>query len=1530
MTQNTVMPREDPQPSTNGPTITPAIERRGVQNEGGFFTPYYLFELLGRQHGDELDPQGREPARRFLKRAFQQAMRGWGEITNGKPILAQTQQLWYNTLFQMLGFPPLQRLETPVETLRQGLVPISHTHFLNAGDETPLLFIDLHPFGTDLDQASYIEQGSRRSRRHIETDITTQHPSRAIEFVLDHNQTRWALLSNGTELRLYRKGGSIARQYLKINFTALFDTDDDKEWLVFWGLLRLDAFIPKLPPSADNREAAQPRCLLDRVIEESQRHATRVASDLRENMVRAVESLLQGVIDSPENRRYWKGEWNGRRLPDNEQLKTLFKETIYFLYRLLFILYAESRDLLPIGESEIYRETYSLEHLREIAERREIKPEDYDKTYYIQTLRTLFTLLRNGYPLRNPTAEDATTQIKKQPIAPFTISSYNGQLFDPERTELLDLCHIPDLAMREVILELSLSHPKKRNERRERYSYADLGVDQLGSIYEGLLVYEPSITQQRMVEAKIKGETRLVPQDQADELELPYDLDTLKPAGSFLLRIWGGRRKGSGSYYTPQEITAFLVKDALTPLVEPIIEDCGQRNEQGKPLRSAEEILKLKICDPAMGSGAFLVQACRYLGEAYGRALIAEGHSANERIAPDDLAHYKRRVAEKCIYGVDLNPLAVELAKVSLWLETLARDRPLTFLDAHLRCGNALIGAPLRDQSGKLDSRRLLLLPNETYGKATKEDTQAFKELLKELTNRNKKQLKKQVKELQAGQLSLFLGDSELRAMIVDYEQRRRQLEESDEDKSMEEAVALVHQKQELLQTIFTDEDSQIRRFKQVCDLWCAAWFWPADASVDVENRDGTITTKPLSAPTTIQYYDLASVIVQRPGHAAPEHAEQYLNIARKLAEEEMRFFHWELEFPEVWYDDEGQPLPNGGFDVIVGNPPWDSILLNSKEFWSNYLPTFRALGKQTAIKTSKDLRADPEVDESWRIYARKIYQQNNTFKLGNFFIHQGTGHLNTYKLFIERMVSLTKSEGTFSLVVPSGIYTDEGCTSLRDLLFANQRIRFILSLENRKGIFPIDSRFKVVLLSGEKTRINANKVALSGADDSQTVECLFLVGKDVIGRDLAPSAEMLGALLPELNRSLLHIPFNMVKQLAPNTFSLMEFKSQREVDLVTKIYANHPLMGTKLEDCWNAFPKREFNMTDDSPLFQEKPDGWPLWEGKMIYQFTCDYARPRYWINKDTGLAEVVRRAEIEDYQPMENWQADEPKLGCTNFRLGYRDVASGTNEITLIATILPPFHFTGNTFIEFVQWSYLPKPDYIWIKYFDESNKLYLASLLNSFVINFIIRQKVSAHVSMFLIGQLPIPRLPATHPVSQALVPLAARLTCVDERFAPLWEALAQDHPRQMDEEWSPSYAACEPDERAQLRAEIDARVADLYALSEEDFAYILSTFPLLDRDQPALPEEPKSFITRDQALLALFTLRAKEPPDDVVTFFARAGVDIRTQTGTIRDLRERVCVAREELGAVAYVPSRREREESEAVDGELEEEEFDEDY
>ncbi len=327
----------------------------------------------------------------------------------------------------------------PVTAGRHGAAPIAHAAYLPAADEAavpefaadrvPLVLVDHHGFGVDLDRTPYPDAGRlTRSGR----DAITQEPiGRAVEFALDAGATRWALVAAGERLRLYRKGGSVARQYLEVNFAALCDGDRDDEWAAFWGLFRYAAFVP---------DPATGKCLLDRVLDESQRHAARIADDLRENVVSAVEALIQGVLDEPANRSLVGAP------PQERVVQQLFVESLYFLYRLLFVLYAESRDLLPVGESPVYRDTYSLEHLRDLAEQ-PLPAEDGDKRYYAETLRTLFQMLRAASRPGHYFTPRFTTTFHHPP--------FNGQLFD-RAAPILELPHPrPQPARRDPRVSLS-------------------------------------------------------------------------------------------------------------------------------------------------------------------------------------------------------------------------------------------------------------------------------------------------------------------------------------------------------------------------------------------------------------------------------------------------------------------------------------------------------------------------------------------------------------------------------------------------------------------------------------------------------------------------------------------------------------------------------------------------------------------------------------------------------------------------------------------------------------------------------------------------------------------------------------------------------------------------------------------------------------------------------------------------------------------------------------------------------------------
>jgi type I restriction-modification system DNA methylase subunit len=1566
---------------------------KGIINQGAFFSPYYLFDLLGRQHADELDPEGREANRRPLRMVFRRAWQRYGE--NGS-TRSEAWQAWLRELVAALGFGStamqaddalqqgngilLHHVQEPVDTLHHGLVPISHAVMRvspqslssltpdpaphGTGDEgsmkewttDPLLFLDVHGFGTDLERDGYA--GAGKATPHQGGLVTDEPIARAIEFALDASETRWAIVTNGECMRLYRKGGSVARQYLEVNFPALFDGDRLEEWTAFWGLFRADAFI--LDPQSG-------KCLLDRVLEESQRHAARIADDLRENIVIAVETVNNYVTrnnrhDVKRNDVISDGEESLHHDDANNDALHHYDQTLYFLYRLLFVLYAESRDLLPVSDP-VYRESYSFEHLREMAEK-DLHAEDANKTYFIETLRTLFRMLREGFP---PTGSTFA--------APFTIPPYNGQLFDPQRTALIDQYDIPDHVMVQVVRELSLSRPTRRSQRRERYSYADLGVDQLGSIYEGLLVYEPTIVEEETVIARVKGEERLISRVQAEEYDLPIVEGSQRSPGSFMLRLWGGRRKGSGSYYTPQEITAFLIQEALAPIVEPIVQACGtagtpgrsdaeaqrdvQEPEQAVSLpagktgdlqrsstaASPEDILDIKVCDPAMGSGAFLIQACRYLAEAYGRARIAAGLDDDGRMSQAEFARYKRRVAETCLYGVDLNPMAVELAKVSLWLETLALDRPLTFLDAHLRCGNSLIGAPLRDSQGVFTVERISSIPDDALKELSKEATKAEKDAANKHIKRNREEMKR-LQPQKAGQMLLPGRDwnvvfvREIEQALADTLGLRRSLESSDELLPAADAVQLVHQKAQQYADLLHGEQSRYRKVRLICDLWCATWFWGYDQTVP--------------PPTTQMLLELAgSILGTDQGSLSSEQQQTYLATACAIANEQ-RFFHWELEFPEVWRDSSGKSKQHGGFDAVIGNPPWDKIKPNEREFYSNYDPMIWNYQGSSRKQFIARLQTDKFILDNWQKYEKNLNAVVRMLLESGLYVHQVAivegektgGDPDIYKFFIEKANQLLRFDGLSGIIAPFGIQGTQGCTALRRMLLDKCRLQILCKLDNERSIFP-------GVFHGQKFDL----LVFAKGGLSQVIDAAFLSWEN---------AEIVAIF--RSHPRFLQIQAQLLRKLDPEQYTFLELKHQREIDLIQRIYEKFSRLGEEIEESWNVAFSCEMHMTNDSYLFQDglrlqdfgaeeypgrrwktNSQSWyamhadkyvwcerlvdskgkfhlpkkledrkirhhlsgyvlrseanqlqiipvlpdetylPLYEGRMVHQF--DHAAKAYVAG--SGRSAKWRELPIEEKEIIPHYFVATQHCEEKDFRAGFCSVTGVSNERSLLTAIIPAHLPAGNSVPTMSATQKDIRIHLTWV------------AITNSFVVDWLVRLRVSNNINFFLLESLAIPRLKVNESLTQKLAIRAARLTCTTPEFAPLWDDVATHYPAEMDTPWQQEYAAIDPKERAKTRAEIDALVADLYGLSEQDFAYILTTFPLLDRDQPPLPGEQKSYITRDSALLELFKLRGKQPPDDIVAFFAAAGADISSSTGPVRRLHERVAQA-VGMGAVGYLP------------------------
>ncbi|HEX6973550.1 MAG TPA: N-6 DNA methylase, partial [Vicinamibacterales bacterium] len=657
---------------------------------------------------------------------------------------------------------------------------------------------------------------------------------------------RWCLCVTGLAIRAIDAERTYSRRFAQFDLDLALD--DPSSFDVIWGLLRAGAFA-RQPP------------LLDRAIVLSEQHRTSVRMSLQEGVHDALLHLLGAFARS-----------RGRGRAAN----TLFDESLVVVYRVLFLLFAEARGLVPHWHP-IYRDGYTIEALRPLVESG-LEPHGLWES--VQAIARLAHRGCRAGSLRVP--------------------PFNGRLFSPRHAPLADSAALDDGAVRDALLALTT---RKGRGGRERIAYGDLGVEQLGGVYERVLDFEPAIT----------------------------------PGGITLRR--SERRKSTGSFYTPRALTEFIVRRALAPLVRE---------------RSPEQILALRVLDPAMGSGAFLVAACRFMASAYERALIDSCGMTPSDVSDAERASFRRTIAQRCLFGVDVNPMAVQLGRLSLWLATLSGDRPLTFLDHHLRAGNSLAGASLADiarpPAARTVARELPLF-----------DTVAAESVLQATVG---------------PRLAIAMDPGDTIEQV----------------RAKEQALAG-----------FAQSGAPIARWRAVADLWCSAWF-----GVEEVARRGV-------------FRSVADAALGRCGALPGQTASALLGRAGDTAERE-RFFHWTLEFPEVFYGPDGAPLRDAGFDAVIGNPPWEVIGTGS--------------------------------------HLTKFARASGTYDC------QGTGHVNLFQLFVERALALTRAGGRIGLVLPSGFASDHGCATLRRRLLDGTGVDTFTCVENRDGLFPIHRSLKFLLLT--------------------------------------------------------------------------------------------------------------------------------------------------------------------------------------------------------------------------------------------------------------------------------------------------------------------------------------------------------------------------------------------------------------------------------------------------------------------------------
>jgi hypothetical protein len=666
-----------------------------------------------------------------------------------------------------------------------------------------------------------------------------------------------------------------------------------------------------------------------------------------------------------------------------------------------------------------------------------------------------------------------------------------------------------------------------------------------------------------------------------------------------------------------------------------------------------ERILSLRVLDPAMGSGAFLVAACRYLALAYEAALIRDGGLSPADFGDEDRAGFRRAVAQRCLYGVDINPMAVQLGRLSLWLATLAGDRPLTFLDHHLRTGNSLVGASLADVARQP--------PLARAARSRPADLPLF--------------------ELDA-------ADGAIGAAIG----RRLSIANDPGD-----TIEQVRVKERLMASL-AQQGAPLTRWRAAADLWCAGWFG-GDPPRGSNGMFGALLDEVLGRGTIL-----------------PRHVSAPLIEAARHAAERMRFFHWTLEFPEVFHDAEGRHLPGSGFDAVLGNPPWE--MLRAERGGSG-----EAASRLTAFTRACGI-----------------------------YVLQSDGHANLYQLFVERALSLVRAGGRAGLVLPSGFASDHGCAALRRQVLDRSSVDTFISIENRDGLFPIHRGLKFLLLTATLAPATA------------TLPCRFGVrSPDVL--DELPDTGADPAALP--------IPRSLLEQLTGDQLAIPELRTREDVAIAARIAFSFPGLGDPAG--WNVAFGRELNASDDRRHFVgAKPERGqlPVVEGKQIQPFVVDVTSSR---------ACIPERIAATLLDPVRTYSRP---------RLAYRDVAAATNRLTLIAAIVPAGVVTTHTLF--------------CLKGTVEGDaQQFLCGIFNSFVANYLVRLRVGTHVTTSIIARLPVPRPAEDSAAFRDVAALSVRLSAA-------------------------------PGDRA-AASRLQARVAQLYELTANEFQHVLDTFPLVPAEE-----------------------------------------------------------------------------------------------
>ncbi|MEV5170253.1 DNA methyltransferase [Streptomyces flaveolus] len=1158
----------------------------------------------------------------------------------------------------------------------------------------------------------------------------------------------WAVLTNGRRLRLLRDSSSFSTAaYVEFDLEALFDGELFSEFVLLYSLLHASRFeVAQGAPASG--------CWLERWRTVAIESGSRALDHFRDGVQAALTVLGTGFLSHPQN----------DKLRENLDVHAFQTALLRLVYRMIFLFVAEDRGaLLDPAADEVTRARFtrffSTARLRRHA------------------LRRLGTAHDDRYRALELLIEALGSEEGRPELG---LKGLGGLFDDTPADEPLRGARLANRHLFEAVKHLA----RVRDTGSARWrpvDYEHMGAEELGSVYEALL--------------------ELVPKHSAADRTFE------------LIDRIGNDRKKTGSYYTPTALTEALLDSTLNPLIDEAVKR-GEQNASanGRPDPTdtiVEELLSLTVCDPACGSGHFLVAAARRIAKR-----VAAVRGRNPEPTAEAVRHALHEVVERCVYGVDLNPMAVELAKVSLWLEAMEPGKPLSFLDAHIKHGNGLIGAtPALMRDG---------IPDRAFKKAEGDDEGWARQLL------NRNALERQ------GQGGLFEVETETNVANTSFARGLQRITAAPAD-----TLADVRRKEAAYRDWTTS--AEYLRALHLADAWCAAFVW-----VKRDDAPPAVTHK--------VFRDLEDP----EGDAAPQSTHDEIVRLR----DQYAFFHWHLEFPEIFHVPEDSALAEagrvseaispvtgwaGGFSCVVGNPPWDKVDFEDKKYFSVVAPEIADIsGTARRTRIAEWEREHPEAGKRYREARRAVKGtfhfagDSGVFPLcAKGLTVKGVNSLQTDQLFAERMAGVVAPEGRCGVILPTAVATGAGSQHLFADFTQRGALASLYDFENRRPKSPalpkggkwfesVDSRYKFCLLSltGRAARAEASRIGFFLAEITD---------------------------LEDPNRVFALDPEDLAR-INPNTGTLPVFRTQRDADITAGVYRRVPVLwheGRRDGNPWGMAFKNLFNMTDDSDLFRSRErlevEGWelrgnvferdgermvPLYEAKMVdffnhraadvvksltavnrqnqpkYLSTEDLrdparlAMPLNWIQRDGTIPtrrnnRDVHVKGVELRLAEEGWDRD--------WLCGWCDVTASTNERTAIPALLP------RTAVGHTYPLMLPRvaPPLV----------AALVAAQSSLVFDYISRQKISdAHMKLFIWKQLPIPTPTTLEPHLPFLVPRVLELVHTAYDMAPLARDLGDEgEPFRWDE-----------DRRAQLRAELDAYFFHLYGISREDTDYVLESF------------------------------------------------------------------------------------------------------